>query len=482
MNCSFWTILLLVGWGGLAYGQKKTTPLKDLPPCDCRALDWNKKRRYIESGEAAEKQIKFFLEQVANHSSLRLPESPIQVREAVCESPMAMLCEGDNRLILFNDYFINLINQNDKIPMTLVDKHILAHELGHHVLGHFKRLGPLSKIEQLYEREHEYIRRHFNLSSSNPMAQEIEADLFALWLLSKAEKNFDVKKLIAQMDTLRLWQEDEKRRADTVTKKEDKNTAKQLGKSYGTHPFFKDRIALMRKYQELVRKLPATVASRGFAEISNSAYFDLWPSRHYLDISVSAGMILAGSPQFSVQGQKVPAFLYQSQERPSFQVGFSASRFRWDKPLFFAADLHWNQQHYGTTIETEDGRKLAEKFQLDYVSFCPQVGWNTAMNPRERLSSLKMGFVGSIGLNVCVPLRDMTYTNYLISVAAPTLKPSIAPRLSLGFARLRKSIAPRHWKLLFNYEFQCLRLEANPTPRAISHNFSTTLQYTISRR
>jgi|GEM_PF-3905127 len=32
-------------------------------------------------------------------------------------------------------------------------------------------------------------------------------------------------------------------------KKEGKNTSKQVGRTYRTEPFFKDRIALMRKYQ-----------------------------------------------------------------------------------------------------------------------------------------------------------------------------------------------------------------------------------------
>lgn len=461
--------------------SKSATDYTQNLPCDCES--YNKGgRRYIPDAKTAQKLINGYLEAIAKNSKIRTSSDPIYVLEANCGSPTAALCVGDIRLILFNKYFFELINANDEHTITLVDKHILAHELGHHVLGHFKKVGALSEVEKIYEKEKGYLKKKF-VTNNNPMAQEIEADLFALWVLYKLEKGFQAEMLIAQIDTMRMEEFDKRFMKEKGNIGSAKNTGEEK-KSYSTHPFFSDRIKIMRQYQNTVKNLQTTAGIRSFANLGNSAFIDLWPSRAYWDISLSAGVVLDGIPDFSADGQKVDAFMYALNKRASFFTGLSLTRFRWDKPWQTTLDVHWSRQHYGTTFLTNDGRKLAEELHPDYLTFSPQIGWNSAgASRRGSLDASKRSFLVNVGANFFVPTGTLSYTNYIAASApTPKLRFSAMPKVSIGIAFTKKTFLPRNLKWLVSYEPQWIRLEVTPKPTAISHNFTTTLQYAILRR
>jgi hypothetical protein len=449
-------------------------------PCDCDGYTKGG-RRYIPDAKTAQNLINGYLQAIAKHSKIRTSSDPIYVLEANCDSPMAALCPGDIRLILFNKYFFELINAKDEHTVTLVDKHVMAHELGHHVLGHFKKIGSLNEVEKIYEKDKGYLKKKF-ITNNNPMAQEIEADLFALWLLYKLEKGFQADMLINQIDTMRMETFDKrfmKQRTVTTTAK----NAKEEEKSYSTHPFFSDRIKIMRQYQNTVKKLQTTTKTRSFADLGNSAFMDLWPSRAYWDLSLSGGVVLGGIPDFSADGQKVDAFMYAFNKKTSFFTGLSLTHFRWDKPWQTTLDIHWSRQHYGTAFLINDGRKLAEELHLDYLTFSPQIGWNSdGASRRGSLSVSKRGFLVNVGANFFFP-TGLSYTNYIVASApTPKLRFSAMPKVSIGLAFTKKTFMPRNLKWLISYEPQRLRLDVTPKPTAISHNFTTTLQYAIVRR
>lgn len=461
--------------------SKFATDYTENLPCDCDGYAKGG-RRYIPDAKTAQNLINGYLQAIAKNSKIRTSSDPIYVLEANCDSPMAALCPGDIRLILFNKYFFELINAKDEHTVTLVDKHVLAHELGHHVLGHFKKIGSLNEVEKIYEKDKGYLKKKF-ITNNNPMAQEIEADLFALWLLYKLEKGFQADMLINQIDTMRMEAFDKrfmKQRKVTTTVK----NAKEEEKSYSTHPFFSDRIKTMRQYQNIVKNLKTTVSARGFTNLGNSAFMDLWPSRAYWDLSLSAGVVLGGIPDFSADGQKVEAFMYAFNKKTSFFTGLSLTRFRWDKPWQTTLDIHWSRQHYGTTFLTNKGSKLAEELYLDYLTFSPQIGWNSAGGSRSgSLVASKRGLLLNLGANFFVPSKTLSYTNYIVASApVPRLRFSVMPKVSIGLAFTKKTFMPRNLKWLVSYEPQWIRLDVTPKPTVISHNFTTTLQYAIVRR
>ncbi|WP_298361292.1 hypothetical protein [Runella sp.] len=457
--------------------SKSTTDYTQNLPCNCESYT----RRYVEDAKTAQSLINDYLKAIAKNSKIRTSSDPIYVLEANCGSPMAALCPGDIRLILFNKYFFELINAKDVHTVTLVDKHVLAHELGHHVLGHFKRIGSLSEVEKIYQKEKGYLKKKF-ITNNNPMAQEIEADLFALWLLYKLEKGFQAEMLIAQIDTMKMEELDKRFMKQKENTNSVKNTKEE--KSYSTHPFFSDRIKIMRQYQNTIKNLQTTTGVRGFNNLGNSAFMDLWPSRAYWDISLSAGVVLGGIPDFSADGQKVAAFMYALNQKTSFHTGLSLTRFRWDKPWQTTLDVHWSKQHYGTTFLINDSPKLAEELHLDYLTLSPQIGWNSAVASRRgSLSASKRGLLVNVGANFFFPIGALSYTNYIATSApVPKLRFSAMPKVSVGVAFTKKTFLPRNLKWLVSYEPQWIRLEVTPRPTAISHNFTTTLQYAILRR
>jgi len=445
----------------------------DYPECNCAAYK-SAGLDYIPSNKSAQKIINQYLQLIKEKTAIPLPKEPILTVKANCPTPRALYCSNDLRLILFNDYFLQILNRDDgKGKITLVDKHVLAHELAHHVLGHLDRTGTTRREASIYNNPTKGDLKRLGIGHGNPIAQEFEADLLGLWLLYQSEKDFSAEKLLTQMDTLQMveWE----RKFGVVTSIN--------GKSYNTHPFFKDRLKTMRKYQQIISNFPTTIAQRGFTALSNNAYFDLWGKGYHWDLSFSGGFIVAGIPRFSLDKMAINALLYplNSQQR-SFNVGFSLTGYSWHKSLQGVLDVHWSRQYYGTSIETSNGQRLAEQLQLNYLAVSPQIGWNSVgKKVTNETHTTFVGLTANVGLNLNIPMAIDYENSIASSYQAPQLKFSAGPKVSIGGIWTKKSFLPPSIRLLVSYDLQCIHLDSTPAPTAISHNFTTTLQYAFLR-
>ena len=450
---------------------------KKIESCDCTVLN-SPEKPYFSDEKQADSLFQEYISALWKYSKLRRVEDQFMIKEAgACTSPVSMVCETvlkgtqrkNVRLVLYNDYFLKRLNAHHS-QITLADKHVLLHELGHHVLGHHNNARSIEALNIPLDKVVADPKLWNKYGADNPVAMEFEADIYAVWALSKLEKGFTVNKLIREFNGKMMA---------------DLNKRPDLAKhSTSNHPLFKDRIETMRKFEtEMLRKQGKIVARNYFADIASSAYLALWPESYVYDVSISAGTTLTGKPDFSADGEKADAFLYPLKEFKNFHIGLSVSRFRWDKPLQTELDIQYSQHQYGTTIGTTDGKKLAETLRLNYLTFCPKLTWNSiGASNHSMLRSLRFGLFSSIGINARLPIGKVDYTNFIASAPAPESSFSVGPKVSVGAAVLRKSFLPRGFKVLFSYDPQWIRLKATPKPKAISHNLELTLQYSIIRK
>lgn len=455
-------------FGHLMYAQK------DLIPCNCDVLN-SPQKNYFATEKQASDLLNQYVDALWSYSKIKKITDPFYIKEANCASPTSMVCETvltngrhqNIRLILYNNLFLNSLTSKER-QITLVDKHILLHELGHHVLGHHKKTSASLVLRDLYDQQTVDPKLWNKYGIDNPMAQELEADIYAVWALSNLEPNFSVDKLIEQLNGEML------KNLDDLSRKE----------KHSDHPLFKDRIETMKKFEaELKRKHQHGITKSYFSDIASSAYLALWPESYVYDLSISAGSSLGSKTDFSADGQKAGAFLYPISEFENYHIGLTASRFLWDKPIQTELDIQYSRHKYGTTAPSADGDLLVEKFEVHYLSFCPRLTWSSiSASRRSELRSLRIGVFSSIGINLNVPLGGINYSNFIATTAGPSLLFSAAPKLMIGASVLKKSFLPRGFKLSVSYEPQWIRLKTSPKPHAVAHNIECTLHYTILRK
>lgn len=469
----YFICLLLLPLRGIL-GQN--TSQTQLPSCNCGALGNASAKNYVADEKAAQEILKDYSDQLSKITQVRINKTVV-VKAAACTSPRVELCitsisqnkSSEVGLILYNDKFLRDINVQKELKNTWVDRHILLHEFGHHVLGHLKDAKAIEALNTLFEKQlSEKQRRQLaRYGSSNPLAQELEADIFAVWVLSKIHPEFDVNQLIAQFDPKELENRD-----FILTKI-----------PYSEHPLFADRLKTMQEAFENMKRKPHISPSRKyFSDMASTAYLELWPDRAVYEVSLIGGAVLKGLPRFFVAKERVDAIMASPLTEWNFQVGLSVSRFLWNRPWFFSLDAYWSRQQYNTLLDFTEEKKIMEDIKLGYVVLGPQVGFNTAsINQQWSLRSWRVGVIGNAGLNVFLPIGRPSYTNYLAPTSLPSILPSIAPRVSLGISVARKSFLARNYKLLVGYEPQHIRIKNTPDVHVFSHNFTTTLQYALWR-
>ncbi|GAB4000509.1 hypothetical protein GCM10028807_53700 [Spirosoma daeguense] len=447
-------------------------------PCDCTVLGKGP-RKFLPNEEIANKVVADLLKLVHQHSSLKYTDT-IVVKEAGCGPPEARNCPtdllgkgtADVPLILYNNVFLKGITRKDG-PITKIDLHILSHEIGHHVFGHLKNTDGEAVFTELHGTDAistNRISRRYRVS--NRHAEEIQADFFGLWLLSLKEKNLDFDAFAADFNT------------DYIREFVDPDTVYS-----STHPFFRNRIAAMRRFwpQLQIRKLQNTGISRGyFAKSATAAYIDVHPEHWFWDVGLVGGVNLAGKPSFSINSQPIDAMLYtfpNDEDRYGWSAGFSVSRFRWNYPLRYEAEITYSKELYSTTMGAGNTRQRLENFDLRTLAIFPKLTWSPTSKPTAKFSTNRFGFFFSGGFNIRIPLH-IGYENHALTLL-PNTKPSLLltvnPRASVGIEFLKKTFLPRGYKLALNYEFRTLGLNTNANPTTVSHNVDLTLYYTLSR-
>lgn len=444
-------------------------------PCDCTILK-SGSRGFLPSEKEARKVVINFLNLVRQHSSLKYNDT-IAVKAAGCGPPEARNCITrlpneqlvDIPLILYNNEFLYGINKNF-VSITLVDRHILAHEIGHHVFGHLKNTDGEAVFSDLYGTDavSKYrIARRYKVS--NRHAEEIQADFFGLWLLSLTEKKLDFDAFVLEFNT------------DYIRK-----YIESAANYSSSHPLFKDRIKAMERFwnQLQIRNLQGKGVSRKyFSSAASAAYIELHPERAFWNLGLTAGLTIAGKPAFTVSGQSVDALLYPLPKAYNLYAGLYVSRFRWNKPWRYEAEVAYTAQTYGTLIGDKDSQRLLETLELRYLTAFPKITWSPLGRSSTKFASHRFGFFASAGPILRLPLR-IDYQNHATMVAPanqPSLQLSIGPRVSIGVELLKKSFLPRGYKLALNYELEHIRLATNPRPILLAHNLDITFHCPIAR-
>jgi hypothetical protein len=458
----------------------------EMGPCDCRILE--RERMEYMSEMKANQLLQSYISQLAPLSKIKKTNDRFYIRVAFCPGPVSQICEmrlpdgtkESARLILYNNAFLERLNAQKK-ETTLVDKHVLLHELGHHVLGHHKNAKTIEILRIPYENDKADPKRWKSYGSSNPMAQELEADIYAVWALSKLEKGFSVDALINGFNQQMLTNLDKeaiaKRKAGKKPTAEDGTAEKYLD-----HPLFRQRMQTMKRYAAELNKPTGAVPKRYFSDLASTAYLALWPESYVYDISLTAGVSLAGKTDFKAGDEKTDAFLYPLEKFENYHFGLSIDRFRWDKPWQTGADLQWSRHQYGTTVATNDGSRLTETLKVSYLTFTPKILWNSiGASKQQSLHALRVGFIAGLGINARLPVGKLSYVNYVSNAAAPELLFSVGPKVIVGASIMRKSFMARGFKVLFSYDPQWIRMKAGSDAHALSHNLECTLQYSVKR-
>ncbi|RIV21468.1 hypothetical protein DYU11_18875 [Fibrisoma montanum] len=471
-------VYALIIWGFL-FLLTPTADAQLATQCRCEDLPTNH-LGFLPNETEAIKRVEQMLTDMKRYAHLKFTET-IRIKETKCTIPTALICERMERYITYNNDYLNRITKKDA-PMTWVDQHVLAHEIGHHVLGHLDGRQSFIDLDRAYNRDTKGKKGALSqLALAGPQAQEIEADFFGLWYLFRTDPRFQFQKLVNSYDTLFV---DVPRQNFTPAPTRRKGAPKSSVES-ATHLTFDKRIWAMEQFWNELKARPQTIARAGyFADAAGAAYVALRSEHPFWDVGLVAGLTVAGRPQFQLNGAPVDALLYSPAEAANLYLGLSVSRFQWQRPWRFEGDVAWSQQRYGTLFGNGNSQRLIEDFTLRYLTVFPRVSWSPTSRRQEAGFSVnRFGWFVGLGPSVRIPLK-LSYTNNAVVIDpgnVPALEFSVSPRLSLGVEWLKKTFLPRGYKLAVSYEPQFIRFRATPTPRMLSHNLDLTIAYTLFR-
>ncbi|QHW00480.1 hypothetical protein [Spirosoma endbachense] len=500
-SSSIASILALTGLVGTLFlaTPVKAQLLRDADRCDCEDIPVKKRQGYLINEEKAIQLVNQMLVDIKKYAPQIRFKGKIKVIETDCPYPSALLCtstaNGEERLITYNNEYLNRISK-EKNKLTWVDWHVLAHEVGHHVLGHLDGSSPINPAQKALEKEpktgegekavkgqntkQKASDRHVK---ANQQAKEIEADFFAVWLLMNSNDRFSFRSFITSFDSIfvRSSERESQRRTTTKNKAGRSNDSSVESAS---HPFFGDRLKAMTQFWDKLQAKRVTLArAHYFSDAANAAYVELQPERVIWDLGFVAGMTVAGKPVFTSNGLPVAGLLYSFPDTKNWYAGLNISRFKWHSPLRYEADVAFSSQRYGTMLGDGSSKRLIETLDLRYLTVFPKVTWSPLGRRSNQFVANRIGFFASAGPTLRLPL-GIDYTNSATTVApanVPTLQVSVSPRVTIGIELLRKTIRAGAYKLAVSYECQNIQLNTDPHPKTKSHNLDVTLQYNFAR-
>lgn len=482
-------ILALMGLVGTLFLSIPVAAQLQRGQCRCEDIPTNQSGYLVNEKKAIE-LVNKLLADVRKYSTIKFNET-ILVKETDCPIPSALLCRvgltgrgvREERYITYNNDYLNRITK-EKGVLTWVDWHVLAHEIGHHVLGHLDKSNPYIPLGEVYEK---VMQGDKKLSAKyvmdSPQAHEFEADFFALWLLAHTNERFPFKTFITSFDTTYIHSSGADGKVlTTPARKTGRNATPSVASA--SHPFFGDRLWAMTKFWDKLQTERTTLAKANyFSNAASAAYIELHPERPFWDMSFVAGSTVAGKPMFTVDGQPVDALLYSVSKANNIYAGLNISRFQWHSPWRYEAEVAYSTQRYATLIGSGSSQQLLETLDLRYLTAFPRVTWSPLSRKRDQFISSRFGFFVSGGPIFRIPL-GLDYQNVATTVPSanlPALQLSVNPRVSVGVELLKKTLRPRGYKLAFGYEYQGVKLKSSPHSKNISHNLDVTVYYNFAR-
>ena len=161
-------------------------------------------------------------------------------------------------------------------------------------------------------------------------------------------------------------------------------------------------------------------------------------------MSLGVGLTVFGMPTFRAGNEQVSGFLYALPDAWNTNLNLLVSRLNWQKAWRFEAEVGWTRQKYGTTLQSNNGKRLVEEFQTSFLTLGPRLTWNQTSH-QSGLFTGKIGLFASIGANLRYPLAQ-EYVNYAVpsaQLAANSLSISVSPRVAVGVEYLKKTLLDR---------------------------------------
>lgn len=541
------TFLLLFSFVS-TYSFGQTLYSDKLKPCECLHLSFENLSdstvAYLYDSAKAQNQVNEFLNILKENLSFSekgiIPIiTTLQVECIENRFAMATVCKNEKlkvleKFIYFNRQMFEKTDESNK----LVNKFILAHEIGHHIFNHLHSDYVRNPIAE------ESLNRSFPCKSKNCDPQrlnhlkELEADYVAVWLLKqqKIEPNnlkeiFDVIKTQGKLSETAT----SLTHPSIIVRKEnaarsflyfERNEGSFLsGKGFIDAEFdkiltdindkFREELSLNEKrmlarldYTKASFKLRAKADSltkvgefgkaidslkSAYENLQKSVYFEVKDSLEMLaqlikvEDYVSKKRYLTVSPFMSygypIHFINVNNVKLNTVNNQVGSVGFRLSVLNWTKRSWFESEMGYTYNKFSILANQNGVDKIVESFNLNSLNLSVCYAFNTIGNKKEILNWGK-GVTVVVGpkINYFLPSG---YTNFYSNIEGKVkyLKPNVGPHLEIGFegASRKRNLPFKNYRISIAYDLQKMQFYPNNSTREnidlMNHNISLKLSY-----
>ncbi|MCP9767091.1 hypothetical protein EGI22_04160 [Lacihabitans sp. LS3-19] len=541
-------VLVLLSFGAsCAFGQ--TFLSEKLKPCECLHLSFENLSdstvAYLYDNAKAQKQVNEFLNILKENLSLSekgiIPIiTTLQVECIENRFAMATVCQNEKlkvleKFIYFNRQMFEKTDESNK----LVNKFILAHEIGHHIFNHLHSDYVNNPIAE------EALNRALPCKSKNCDPQrlnhlkELEADYVAVWLLKqlKIEKNdlkeiFEVIKIQGKLSETATSLTHpsiivRKENADRSFLYFGRNEGSFLnGKGFVDAEFDKILTDINKKYREelslnekrMLARLDYTKASfrlrakadsltkvgefgkaiesmkSAFTNLQKSVYFEDKDSLEMLAQLVKIEDFVSKKRDFTLSpfigsGVLLNTFTNQTEKIPTINnraesAGLSISLINWTKKHWLETQIGFKRSHFETIGIQNDTKLKIEKFDLNQVILNLNYCFST-IGKSSNVFNWGKGLIVSAGPQLNYHLASKYYNYYSESSKKEILfHPNIGSHFEIGYesASRKRSLPFKNYRISLTHDLQRMMFKEINTLRGSPKLLSQSLAIKISYR
>ncbi|MFD2520248.1 M48 family metalloprotease [Emticicia soli] len=283
------------------------------------------------------------------------------------------------------------------------DKFVLAHELGHHIRGHFHDGSTFNPKTGDTE---EYNNKNFKFYNES-IIEELQADELAV---------YTIKRLGGNLSTISKAME---ARGEPASNK---------------HPSSKERSLFIEACWKRLN------VNRDFDKQNDKNFATEFHIKYGKKVYGFTFEVLGGwmtsIPQFSKNNETVNATLISRPNKPTFKAGLRFSYINIDFPIRPEVEVNFLSHHYATLDEAKISK--AEEFSFQHISIIPQATFSTLSISKDSITIPRWAFTASAGLAVNVPVA-YSYSNYYTAntpaMSKSDLKTTFNPTFAIGLER-----------------------------------------------
>lgn len=420
------------------------------------------------------------------------------------KSQIAMAVNCNNVARVKNGNYILFDGQkfDDLAEIEHVDAFVLAHEVGHHIYNH---LHDMTDYLELKEYNHDIKCRgeECNTIRANHI-KELEADYFAVWILSKEgvgqkeiEAVFDrflYKASVSHPSTF-VRVENVKKSYDFLKKNKNLNVVRRgkgfINESYDEilysvnekqkaeltelenrmiklHSFKVESILLREDAVKSIEKgqygLAKEKLQTSYTALKSSLYYPENDSIAIVALIEECDQIISKNNFFVLSPiLKTSMIDYKlsvleepllTPKRAGFGIGLRGGVYNWRKKTWIESEILYTQYTGGTLTKQAPDLKLVEEFNFRKVQWGLKYNFCTIAR-REPITSWGTGFFLAAGplFNMYLPVRYKNYVNSSYDKVI-TVKPSLGGQVELGIwgsSRKRNKFL-KNYTLSFSYD------------------------------